>query len=413
MTTVVFEDGSAPGFGPLSIIRHTGQLLRGTKSLTEALHESVTSGNDTLTWGREQLGAVSKESSVKGYNERADGLTTFVNARARPGRTLQHLALRKSTFVATAGGIAVAARIKGSALTPGPIGSEEATKIGKSVERLQAPTDSLFGGYWDLVQSNGLAIVEQAKRFDDPLQLPESVEVKGPRSSLRLDGSAEVELHVTFDTRLGPVVVEGGASIESFSRIMGPCYIGPNTKLHSALIGGGTSIFGGCRVGGQVENSILMAHTNKAHHGYVGDSYVGEWVNLGAGSTFSNLKNTYGNVRLELDGLKLDSGMSKLGPVVGDMAKVSIGALVYAGKLLGTGCQVAGLAGVNVPSFTYSDGSGRMVELMIESVLETQRRMMERRGMSLTRAEEALIRQAFKDTSRERRKAGATKGSLG
>jgi len=193
---------------------------------------------------------------------------------------------------------------------------------------------------------------------------------------------------------------------------MGPCYIGPRVKVYSAQLGGGTSVFAGCKVGGQVENSIIMSHTNKAHFGYAGDSYIGEWVNLGAGSTFSNLKNTYGNVRLDVGGGTVDSGMLKLGPVVGDMSKVSIGALVYSGRLLGTGCQVAGLAGKNVPSFTYSDGSGRMVELLIESVVETQRRMVERRGKTLTRAEEALIRKTFEDTSEERRSAGVKRGRL-
>ena len=104
--------------------------------------------------------------------------------------------------------------------------------------------------------------------------------------------------------------------------------------------------------------------------------------------------------------------MLKLGPVVGDMSKASIGALVYSGRLLGTGCHVAGLASKNVPSFTYFDGSGRMVELLVESVVETQRRMVERRGKSLTRAEETLIRKTFEDTSGERRKAGVRKGRL-
>lgn len=412
MATVVFEDDATVGFGPLTMLRHTGQLNRGTKTLLEAIHESIADASDLMVWGRALLKDVCRESLGKRYNEKANGLTTFINARARPGKMLLALASRKTPFVAMAGRQMVAARVKGMGMTPGPIGRKDSARIGKSVERLEAPTDSLFAGYWDLVQSNGLAIAAQAKHFEDPLSLPGAVEVRGPRSSLRIDGRADVELHVTFDTRLGPVVVEEGASVESFSRVMGPCYIGPKTKVYSALVGGGTSVFAGCKVGGQVENSIIMSHTNKAHHGYAGDSYVGEWVNLGAGSTFSNLKNTYGNVRLDIDGETVDSGMLKLGPVVGDMSKVSIGALVYSGRLLGTGCHVAGLVGKNVPSFTYSDGSGRMVELLIESVVETQRRVVERRGKTLTRAEEALIRKTFDDTSRERRRAGVKKGRL-
>ena len=218
---------------------------------------------------------------------------------------------------------------------------------------------------------------------------------------------------MTFDSRLGPVVVDEGASIESFSRVSGPCYVGLETRLHSALVRGGTSVFEGCKVGGEVENSIIMPHTNKAHLGYVGDSIVGEWVNVGAGSVFSNLKNTYGNVRTELEGRRVDTGMVKFGPVIGDMAKVTIGALIFAGKSVGVASQVTGLVQKNVPSFTYFDGgSGRMVELILDSVLETQKRMMERRGMTLSKVLESLIRRLFLATRAERRKAGVRKGRL-
>jgi UDP-N-acetylglucosamine diphosphorylase/glucosamine-1-phosphate N-acetyltransferase len=412
MGLVVFEDYATAGFGPLTMLRHTGQLNRGTKTLMEAIHECIPGVVDLIVWGRALLKDVCKESLRRSYNEKTSGLTTFVNARARPGKLLLALTSRRTPYVALTGGQLVAARVRGTAMRPGPIGGKDSVRIGKSAEKLEAPADSLFNGYWDLVQSNGLAIAAQAKHFEDPLSLPSRVEVRGPRSSLRIDGRADVESHVTFDTRLGPVVIEEGASVESFSRVMGPCYIGPKAKVYSAQIGGGTSIFAGCKVGGQIENSIIMSHTNKAHHGYAGDSYVGEWVNLGAGSTFSNLKNTYGNVRLDIGGGTVDSGMLKLGPAVGDMSKVSIGGLVYSGRLLGTGCQVAGLANKNVPSFTYYEGSGRMVELLIESVVETQRRVVERRGETLTRAQEALIRKAFADTSEERRRAGVNRGRL-
>jgi UDP-N-acetylglucosamine diphosphorylase/glucosamine-1-phosphate N-acetyltransferase len=207
--------------------------------------------------------------------------------------------------------------------------------------------------------------------------------------------------------------VEKGASVESFSRLMGPCYIGPKAKIYSALIGGGTSVFDSCKVGGQVENSVIMPYTNKAHYGYIGDSYVGSWVNIGAGCTFSNLKNTYGNVRLHVGGRVVDTGMLKLGPTVGDMAKLSIGTRVYSGRQVGVGAHVTGLANEDVPSFTYYDSvSKKVVELLLESVVETQRRMMERRGLTLSRAEERLIRRVYSATATDRKRAGVKKGRL-
>jgi UDP-N-acetylglucosamine diphosphorylase/glucosamine-1-phosphate N-acetyltransferase len=313
-----------------------------------------------------------------------------------------------------AGGHLVAARLPGGTLSPGVVHKTEVARIGKAVERIEVPPESLFMGYWDLVDSNGLAVAEQAGHFTDSLALPDAVHVMGPPSNLRIEGTAEVERYVAFDVRPGPVVVERGAIVESFSRITGPAFIGAKTRLHSSLVDGGTSIFEGCNVGGQVESSVISPHTNKAHEGYVGHAYVGEWTNLGAGSTFSNLKNTYGNVRVELPGGKEDSRMMKLGPAVGDMCKISIGALVYAGKLIGTGSHVSGLASHSVPSFTHFDGfTGRKVELRLGSVLETQRRMMERRGMTLTRVQEELIRRVFVATASERRRAKVKKGSIG
>ena len=364
-----------------------------------------------VIWGRKELAAVTTDSTGRPYNEKVHGPAFLVNARARPSGGLLSLASRQEPFAALSGGALVAARVDHVAFDPGVLGRRESLKLRKT-EKAEVPSDPLFHGYWSLVQRNGLAIAEQAKHFDEPMQVPRSVEVRGPSTNVMVHTGADIEGHVTLDARLGPIVVDDGAAVESFSRVMGPCYIGPRARVTSAQIGGGTSIFEACKVGGQVENSVLMPFTNKAHHGYLGDSYVGSWVNLGAGCTISNLKNTYGNVRLDQGGKRVDSGMLKLGPVVGDMAKLSIGALVYAGKSIGAGSHVAGLAADDVPSFAFYDSAGKKVELLLESVLETQRRMMERRGLALSRNEETLIRRAFASTARERRKAGARKGTL-
>jgi len=414
MRVVVFEDDGLAGFGPLTHLRHTSLLSWGTKTLLEALVEKIPDATDVSLWGRPELAAVSKEATQYAYNERAYGSAVLVNARARPSEGLLLPAPWSEPFVAISRGKLVAARVESVALKPGVITKNQVTSLAKKVKKVAIPADSLFEGYWDLVESNGLAIAEQARQFEETLPVPRGVEVKGPAANVMADTGAEIEGHVTLDVRLGPVIVDRGASIESFSRIMGPCYIGPKVKIMSAQIGGGTAIFESCKIGGQVENSIILPYTNKAHHGYVGDSYVGSWANLGAGCTFSNLKNTYGNVRLDLEGERVDSGMLKLGPVIGDMAKLSIGALVYAGKAIGTGSQVSGLAAKSVPSFTFYDsGFGSEVELLLESVLETQRRMMERRGMALGRAQEGLIRRVFASTANERKRAGVKKGRLG
>jgi UDP-N-acetylglucosamine diphosphorylase/glucosamine-1-phosphate N-acetyltransferase len=413
MRVVVFEDDGLAGFGPLTLLRHASFLRWGTKRILDALVEKIPDATDVGLWGRPDLAGVSKEVTRGPYNERAYGPTILVNARARPSEGLLLPASWSEPFVAVSKGTLVAARLDSVTLKPGVIARKDVALLSKRVKHVPTPAEPLFRGYWDLVESNGLAIAEQARHFEESLPVPRGVEVKGPAANVMVDAGAEIEGHVTLDVRLGPVILDRGASVESFSRIMGPCYVGPKARIMSAQIGGGTSIFESCKVGGQVENSLLLPYTNKAHHGYVGDSYIGSWVNLGAGCTFSNLKNTYGNVRLDIGGKRVDSGMLKLGPVVGDMAKLSIGALVYAGRVVGAGSHVSGLASRNVPGFTFFDSaSEKEVELLLESVVETQRRMMERRGMSLGRAEEALIRRVFSSTAKERRKAGVKKGRI-
>jgi UDP-N-acetylglucosamine diphosphorylase/glucosamine-1-phosphate N-acetyltransferase len=217
---------------------------------------------------------------------------------------------------------------------------------------------------------------------------------------------------VFFDTRKGPIIIGEEVEVEAFSHLTGPCYIGRATKVHSAFIRGGTTIGEACRVGGEIENSIISPYTNKAHYGYVGNSIVGEWVNLGAGSVFSDLKNTYGTIKVELPEGRIDTGMRKLGPMIGDMSKVSIGCRIFAGMRIGVSSHLIDLVTKNVPSFVFYRSEGNMVELDLKSAIETQKRMMERRGVEMSRELEKLIRLIYSTTNAERRKAGARKGKL-
>lgn len=375
--------------------------------------EKIPNATSVGIWGRPELAAVTKETTHSEYNEKVHGQTLFVNARARPKEGFLPPAMWSEPFASISGDDLVAARFDSVPLKPGVLESKGLSVLVKRMKKVPPQPEPLFRGYWDLVAGNGLAIAAQARHFEDTLTVARSVEVRGPATNIIADGGADIEGYVTLDARLGPIVIGKGATVESFSRIMGPCFIAAKTKIYSALIGGGTSIFESCKIGGQVDNSIILPHTNKAHHGYIGDAYIGSWVNVGAGCTFSNLKNTYGNVRVTAGGKKVDSGMLKLGPAIGDMAKLSIGSLIYAGRTVGIGSQVTGLAAEDVPGFTFIDtNSNRKVELLLESVIETQRRMMERRDLTLSRNEEVLIRRLFATTQKERGKSGVKKGNL-
>jgi hypothetical protein len=238
-----------------------------------------------------------------------------------------------------------------------------------------------------------------------PWELIASLESKLEGSGVVYGSSVSVEEPAVFDTKRGPVLLSDGVRVEAFSRVEGPSIIGRGTVLHSARINGNSFIGDSCRVGGEVESSVISSYTNKTHFGYVGHSYLGEWVNMGAGSVTSDLKNTYGTIRVGYRGGSFDTGMAKLGCFIGDYAKVSINCSIFAGKSIGSASHVYGLIERDVPPFTSygpSIGLGTR-ELRLTSVIETASRMKARRNKTLGPGEEFLLRKCFEASADLRR----------
>jgi UDP-N-acetylglucosamine diphosphorylase/glucosamine-1-phosphate N-acetyltransferase len=154
-----------------------------------------------------------------------------------------------------------------------------------------------------------------------------------------VEAGATVEPFVVFDVTAGPVLVRRGAHVLAFTRVVGPCYIGEGSLVTADKVAA-CSIGENCRVHGEISTSILIGHANKAHDGFVGHSYFGRWVNLGAGTTTSNLKNTYGTVALWTPAGVVDTGLQFLGTLFGDHAKTGIGLRLTTGSVLGAGANV-------------------------------------------------------------------------
>jgi len=165
-------------------------------------------------------------------------------------------------------------------------------------------------------------------------------------------------------------------------------------------------------VGGELEETVVQGFTNKYHTGYLGHAYVGEWVNIGAATTNSNLKNTYGTVHVEVGGKRMNTQHAKVGCFIGDHAKTSIGTQIYTGRRIGVASHVHGFVTEDVPSFTIwaKHLGARPVELRLESALQTQKRVLARRGVKQTREDVELLKKIFGMTAVERRRAGVVKG---
>lgn len=203
--------------------------------------------------------------------------------------------------------------------------------------------------------------------------------------------------HVVFDTMKGPIVLERGVSIGAFSVIRGPTYLATNVMVAPhTLIKGTVSVGHTTKVGGELSVSILEPYSNKLHFGYLGSSYVGSWVNLGAGTTNSNLKNTYGSIRVQYGNQKIDTGMQFMGCVIGDYSKTAIHTSIYTGKMIGACSNVYGTVTTNVPSFAnYARSFGEVTEQPADVMEATQKRVFCRRNIEQEPRHIALLRAIY------------------
>lgn len=220
-------------------------------------------------------------------------------------------------------------------------------------------------------------------------ELPAGVLVIGDPSEVRVL-NATVEPGVVFDVRQGAVAIGNGAEVRSGTRLEGPCWIGEHARVVGGFIR--QSVIGPhAVVRGEVSNSIFIGYCNKAHDGFVGHSILGHWVNLGALTTTSNLKNTYGSVRLETPEGPRDTGRQFVGSFIGDHAKTAIGTMLATGTIIGAGASVFGDGRPPrwIPAFAWGhSGTERM---SAQGFLEIARRVMPRRQVAVTPQHEAWL----------------------
>jgi UDP-N-acetylglucosamine diphosphorylase/glucosamine-1-phosphate N-acetyltransferase len=247
----------------------------------------------------------------------------------------------------------------------------------------EIPGLHLHGAY-DLITAleHLLAADVAAVGVEDAAPLPEGSIILGDPSLVVLVSTA-VESGVTFDTRNGAIVVEFGAEVRGGVRLEGPCFIGPGCRVVDGVIR--QSVIGPLSVvHGEVSNSVFLGYANKAHAGFVGHSVLGHWVNLGAGTTTSNLKNTYGEVRLDLPGGRIETKRQYLGTLLGDHAKAAIGTMFSTGTVVGAGANVFGSGRPPkwVPPMAWGE-SGEAV-MAKEGFLAIAERVLPRRKVAVT-----------------------------
>jgi UDP-N-acetylglucosamine diphosphorylase/glucosamine-1-phosphate N-acetyltransferase len=278
------------------------------------------------------------------------------------------------------------ARLVNDGTTVGWWVPEGATWQGEHPDWSEVELDGVvLHGAFDVVTAQEHLLAPDTQDFTnesaDPL--PQGCVVIGDPGDVVILGAA-VEPGTTFDVRQGVVVIEQHCHVKSGTRFEGPVYVGPGSEI----LGGSIhqcSIGPRCKIRGEVANTTFLGYANKAHDGFVGHSVVGRWVNLGAGTTTSNLKNTYGIIRLRVGEAEVDSGRQFLGTLFGDHCKTAIGTMLSTGAVIGCGANVLDYSSAPkyVPAFAWGAGGGVMQR---DGFLKTAARVMPRRQIEFNDA---------------------------
>ncbi len=256
---------------------------------------------------------------------------------------------------------------------------------------------------WDLISAHAMALDSDYQKY------PRKGLIKGHLASftalyndanMMIESGVTCEDFVVLDASKGPIIIESDVCIKAHSRLEGPLFIGEGSTIQTGTALSNASIGKHCKVGGEVHSTIMHPYSNKGHAGFCGHSVIGEWVNMGAGTTISNLKNTYSTIRIGTD--KIDTGQQFCGAMIGDHVKLGIGTLINCGSRVGFGSSLVGTTvhRGDIPSFSWGEAAAYETQ-HLDKFLKTAERMAARRHIELTDRFSELI-QLLHATSRSK-----------
>ena len=396
MKVTIFDDEFYRNFFPITLTRSTGDLRVGILKLRQRL-QSFFHTEETNVIIPEFLEEIYRERHPKWQiNELSDDKETiFVNSRLRINSELAEKIeeLTENTCLIK-NEIIIAGKMRSK---EGKISSENISEIFANCKKESVDNAELWNYTWEFIAENSNYIEEDFRNFfyekDNFFETETGVTVLNPYDIWIGDG-AEMKPNVVLDASEGPIVIDENAVIMANAVIIGPVYIGKKSRIKvGAKIYEGTSVGPVCKVGGEVEETIFQAYSNKQHDGFLGHSYIGEWVNLGADTNNSDLKNNYKTVKSYFypSRKKIDTGNTFVGTVIGDHSKTGINSTINTGTVIGVGCNLFGRELIKdfIPSFSWGEGEN-LSEYRLDKFLETAQIVKKRRNLELTAAEKEL-----------------------
>lgn len=274
---------------------------------------------------------------------------------------------------------------------------------GDNVIKFKGKAPIIVNQRWDLLSVNEAVIIHDISLIKESIsyqKIPKDVVVIGSKDAIYIEEGAIVTSCI-LNTNEGPIYISKGAEVMEGSLIRGPFALCENAVVKmGAKIYGATTIGPFCKVGGELSNVIFQSCSNKGHDGFLGNSYIGEWCNLGADTNVSNLKNNYDSVSSYCYEQKeeVNTGLQFLGLFMGDHSKTGINTMFNTGSVVGVSCNLYGAGFFPKHTLSFSWGEPNALEpFRIEKSLEYANKMMDRRSEKLSESEENILAH-LKDT---------------
>ena len=411
MMVIIFEDQKYDNLYPLTYLRPVYELKCGHTTLREKIERMIGKASFhyfmrdylapvfSIRLGKEKVNQIDvlKKDDLLIINGRLLAIDFKINLEG-----VEEVALSDNQLVY--------ARIKKASMETIEFKDmNEFIDIVTSILPKKSVSATMINYPWNLVQNNPKAIIDDFNHIKDKGILGDfsnQATVVGDKKLIHISAGSSIRPFVTLDTTNGPILIDKDVIIHPYTHIEGPHAMGEGTQAFGGNIREGCAIGPVCRVRGEIEESIIHGYSNKHHDGFLGHAYVGEWVNLGAFTTNSDLKNDYTSVQLYVKGKLMDSQDMKVGSFIGDHTKTSIGTLITTGSVIGIMSNIV-TAGTLIPKFVPSFCwylNNRVTKgFGYKHMVTTAARAMERRKVQLTPEDEAMLKTVFEMTKDERK----------
>lgn len=396
---VLFDDDSRDQFLPLAWTRPVAEFRMGIFTIREKWEQWLKSSSTTAS-------ADYLEAFNFPYAPFSTKQNLWINSRVIPNGELSFEVLSLEPGQALIKGDLLVAVNRGNDVSRMSLHLKDHLSGDFSVKQCNVPAIVLHRIH-DIFTHNGQAIAEDFELLKGRLSenLSDTNRVIG--SHPVFVGKNVIAEACTFNTTKGPIYIGDNAELMEGCNMRGPLAICSGAVLKmGAKIYGDTTIGPGSKIGGEVSNCVIFGNSNKAHDGFIGNSVIGEWCNIGADTNCSNLKNNYGEVSVYnyAIGGNENTGLQFHGIIMGDHAKCGINTMFNTGTVIGMCANVfgGGFPSKFIPDFTWG-GTGEITEHQIEKAIETIQRVYDRRKLKLDTNETAMIKAVFKKTEKLRK----------